>query len=105
MINMVMENVSQAILAVAILAFVVSVITEVIKNIGVMKKVPTNLVVIVLSMVLTIVAFFAYAQYTSLVIVWYLVLAAIIAGFFVSFVAMYGWDKISELWSRFKPKK
>lgn len=102
---MVMENVSQAILAVAILAFVVSVITEVIKNIGVMKKIPTNLVVIILSMVLTIVAFFAYAQYASLVIVWYLVLAAIIAGFFVSFVAMYGWDKISELWSRFKPKE
>lgn len=99
------EFISQAILAVAVLAFVVSVMTEVIKNVGFMKKIPTNLVVIVLSMVLTLVAFFAYAQYSSLAIVWYLVLAAFIAGFFVSFVAMYGWDKISELWSRFKPKK
>ena len=103
MINMVMENVSQAILAVAILAFVVSVITEVIKNIGVMKKIPTSLVVIILSMVLTVVAFFAYVQYAALVVAWYWVAAAIICGFFVAFIAMYGWDKINELWNRFNP--
>ena len=104
MINITAEMLPQLVTAIGALAFVVSVITEVIKGIGVMKKVPTDIVVIILSMVLTVVAFFAYAQYVALVVAWYWVVAAIICGFFVAFIAMYGWDKINELWNRFNPK-
>lgn len=104
MINITAEMLPQLVIAIGALAFVVSVITEVIKGIGVMKKVPTDIVVIILSMVLTVVAFFAYAQYVALVVAWYWVVAAIICGFFVAFIAMYGWDKINELWTRFNPK-
>ena len=104
MISLTVESLSQLTVAIGALAFVVSVITEVIKDIGVFKKIPTDIVVIVLSMVLTVVSFFAYAQYTALVVAWYLVVAAIICGFFVAFIAMYGWDKINELWNRFNPK-
>lgn len=104
MINITAEMLPQLVTAIGALAFVVSVITEVIKGIGVMKKVPTDIVVISLSMVLTVVAFFAYAQYATLVVAWYWVVAAIICGFFVAFIAMYGWDKINELWNRFNPK-
>lgn len=104
MINITAEMLPQLVIAIGTLAFVVSVITEVIKGIGVMKKVPTDIVVIILSMVLTVVAFFAYAQYVALVVAWYWVVAAIICGFFVAFIAMYGWDKINELWTRFNPK-
>lgn len=104
MINITAEMLPQLVIAIGALAFVVSVITEAIKGIGVMKKVPTDIVVIVLSMVLTVVAFFAYAQYAALVVAWYWVVAAIICGFFVAFIAMYGWDKINELWNRFNPK-
>lgn len=102
MISLTVESLSQLMVAIGVLAFVVSVITEVIKGIGVLKKIPTDSVVIILSMVLTVVVFFAYAQYASLVVAWYLVVAAIICGFFVAFIAMYGWDKINELWNRFK---
>lgn len=104
MINITAEMLPQLVTAIGALAFVVSVITEVIKGIGVMKKVPTDIVVIILSVVLTVVAFFAYAQYAALVVAWYWVVAAIICGFFVAFIAMYGWDKINELWNRFNPK-
>ena len=31
-----------------------------------------------------------------------MILAAIMAGFLVAFVAMYGWEKLSDLWTRFK---
>lgn len=103
MSNLTVESLSQLMIAIGVLAFVVSVIAEVIKGIGVLKKVPTDIVVIILSMVLTIVAFFAYAQYASLVVTWYLVVAAIIGGFFVAFIAMYGWSKLKELWTRFNP--
>lgn len=103
MISLTVESLSQLMVAVGALAFVVSVITEVIKGIGVLKKIPTDIVVIILSMVLTVVAFFAYAQYAALVVTWYLIVAALICGFFVAFIAMYGWSKLNELWTRFNP--
>lgn len=103
MISITAEALSQLVVAVGALAFIVSVITEVVKGIGVMKKIPTDIVVLALSMVLTVVAFIAYAQYASVAIVWYWVVAAIICSFFVAFIAMYGWSKLSELWARFNP--
>lgn len=103
MSNLTIENLSQLMVAIGALAFVVSVITQVIKGIGVFKKIPTDIVVTVLSMVLTVVAFFAYAQYGAVVVAWYWVVAALICGFFVAFIAMYGWSKLNELWTRFNP--
>ena len=41
---------------VTLLAFLVSLITETIKNLGFLKKIPTNLVVLVLSVLLCIIA-------------------------------------------------
>ena len=83
------------------LTFVVTVITQVIKGIGVFKKIPTDMLVLVLSIGITVVAFIAYMQYIHMAILWYMILAAILAGFIVAFVAMYGWEKLSELWRRF----
>ena len=103
MISLTAETLSQLVVAIGALAFVVSVITEVVKSSVVMKKVPTDIVVLALSMALTVVAFIAYAQYASIAIVWYWIVAAIIGGFFVAFIAMYGWSKLTELWARFNP--
>ena len=85
-----------------ILAFVVSVIIEVIKNVSFLKNIPTDLVVIVLSEVLTVLSFLAYMSYNSIAVTWYLAVGSFISGFFVAFVAIYGWDKITELYNRFK---
>lgn len=89
-------------MVIGLLAFVVSAIVEVIKNVKVLKGIPTDLVVIVLSLVLTVASFFAYASYTQLVVIWYMVIAAIIIGFLVAFVAMYGWTKLTDLYKRFE---
>ncbi len=83
------------------LAFFVSLITQVIKGIGIFARVPTDILVVVLSIGITVAAFAAYMQYIQMTILWYMVLAAIIAGFVVAFVAMYGWEKLSDLWKRF----
>lgn len=83
------------------IAFIVSVITQVIKGVGVFAKIPTDGLVLVLSIGITVAAFVAYSQYLHMTILWYMVLAAIMAGFVVAFVAMYGWEKLSELWKRF----
>ena len=83
------------------LAFMVSVITQVFKGVGALSKIPTDILVFVLSIGITVVAFVAYMQYIHMTILWYMILAAIMAGFIVAFIAMYGWEKLSELWKRF----
>lgn len=88
--------------ALAVIAFVVSIITEVIKDIGFLKRVPTNLVVIVLSTVVVIVAYFAAIVYLNHAFIWYEFIVAILSSFIVAFVAMNGWDKLHEIWTRFK---
>jgi hypothetical protein len=85
-----------------VLAFLVSVITEVTKNIGFLKRIPTDLQVILLSTLLCLVAYFAYTSYFSIDIQWYFVSGCFIAAFIVAFVAMYGWEKLTVLYNRFK---
>lgn len=83
------------------LAFTVSIIVQVFKGVSFLKKIPTDILAFVLSIGLTVTAFVAYMQYIQQVILWYMILAAILAGLLVAFVAMYGWEKVSELWKRF----
>ena len=94
-------SISSLIAVIGALAFMVSIITQVFKGVGVLSKVPTDILVFVLSIGLTVIAFVAYMQYIHQIIVWYMIIAAIMAGFIVAFVAMYGWEKFSELWKRF----
>lgn len=94
-------NITIILAVIGAIAFIVSVITQVIKGVGVFAKIPTDGLVLVLSISITVAAFVAYMQYLHMTILWYMVLAAIMAGFVVAFVAMYGWEKLSELWKRF----
>lgn len=86
---------------IGILAFTVSVVVQVFKGVSVLKKIPTDILVFVLSIGLTVTAFVAYMQYVQQTILWYMIIAAILAGLLVAFVSMYGWEKVSELWKRF----
>ncbi len=95
------SNIMIILAVIGAIAFIVSVITQVIKGVGVFAKIPTDGLVLVLSIGITVAAFVAYMQYLHMTILWYMVLAAIMAGFVVAFVAMYGWEKLSELWKRF----
>ena len=90
---------------VGVIAFLVSAITEVIKGVGIFSKIPTDILVVVLSIGITVTAFIAYMQYIQQTILWYMILAAIMAGFLVAFVAMFGWEKLAKLWARFKKDK
>ena len=95
------SNIMIILAVIGAIAFIVSVITQVIKGVGVFAKIPTDGLVLVLLIGITVAAFVAYMQYLHMTILWYMVLAAIMAGFVVAFVAMYGWEKLSELWKRF----
>lgn len=93
------EQLSMLVGVVGTLAFIVSVIVQVIK--GPLDKLPTDVVVIVLSIMLSLMSYFAYGSYAGLRVVWYQVVGTVILGFIVAFVAMYGWTKLKELWGRF----
>ena len=96
------ENLTIVLAVIGVLAFLVSVITQVIKGVGVIDRIPTGILVLVLSIGLTVASFVAYMQYIQQTIIWYMIIASIMAGFIVAFVAMYGWEKLSELWARFR---
>ena len=100
--NTLFANMTTILAVIGALAFMVSVITQVFKGVGVLAKIPTDILVFVLSIGMTVTAFVAYMQYIQQTILWYMILAAILAGFLVAFVAMYGWEKFAELWNRFK---
>jgi hypothetical protein len=102
MLETISSNAVVLLTVIGVLAFLVSAITEVTKNIGILAKVPTDLQVIVLSLILCLLAYFSYVSYINTVIIWYYVAGAIIGSFIVSFVAMYGWDKLTQLWNRFQ---
>lgn len=99
--ELMINSITSLVAVVGALAFMVSVITQVFKGVGVLSKLPTDILVFVLSIGLTLIAFVAYMEHIQQAILWYMVVAAIMAGFIVAFVAMYGWEKFSELWERF----
>ena len=80
---------------IGVLVAVVNILTQVIKKVT-WDKLPTNIVVVALSVALTLAAFFAYAQLTALAVTWYMVVAAVVAGFAVAYAAMFGFDKLQE---------
>lgn len=101
LINSVVQILPIILAIIGVLAFMVSIITQVFKGVGFLAKIPTDILVVVLSIGITVAAFTAYMQYIQQVILWYMILAAIMAGFVVAFIAMFGWEKFSELWKRF----
>ena len=72
-------NMTMILAVISALAFMVSVITQVFKGVGVLSKIPTDILVFVLSIGITVVAFVAYMQYIQMTILWYMILAAIMA--------------------------
>ena len=86
--------------AIGVMAFIVSVITQVIKSWPGLEKLPTAAVVIVLSLILCPAAFMALMAWQKQPITWYMVFACMIAAFVVALVAMDGWERIKEIWER-----
>lgn len=90
-----MENISTILTIVFGLMVVTNIITEVIKKLT-WDKVPTNILVVIIAELLTLASGAAYAEINGIAIVWYYVVGAIIAGIFVAYAAMFGFDKLRQ---------
>ena len=100
-----MEAVTYFLMAIGITAFVVSIITQAIKEMPFLVKLPTNVIVLVTSLILCPVEVIVLCQYFKIVIEWYYIFASFIASFIVYLVSTGGWERVTELWNRTKYKK
>ena len=102
--ELLMQYVTLALIAIGALAFLVSVITQVIKEMPGLNNIQTNAVALIISLILCPLAAVIICIYLQIVIAWYYIVAAVIAAFIVYLVATGGWEKVSEMWKRTKYK-
>lgn len=88
-------NWSMVISVIGVLVVLTNIIVQVLKKVT-WGKLPTNILAVAVSMVLTLVAFFAYCQIKAVAVVWYMVVATVVLGFMVAYAAMFGFDKLKE---------
>ncbi len=88
--------------AMGVIAFIVSIITEMTKEIGFLNKIPTILQVITLSIVLWVVFFFGACSAGVIAYSWFMFVASIIAGFITAYISSYGWEKLNDAFKRYK---
>ena len=97
-INTITQYVTYALALIGILAFIVSAVVQVIKNIQ------TSIVALTASLILCPVTLLILCTYYKAAITWYYIVASIIAAFIVYLVATGGWEKVKEIWDRTKYK-
>ena len=95
-----MQYVSYVLIAIGVMAFLVSAITQVIKSWPGLSKLPTSAVVIVLSLILCPTVLIAAMAWMKQPIEWYMIFACILAAFIVALVSMDGWERLKEIWER-----
>ena len=100
--NTMMEYITYGLALIGGLAFLVSVIVQVIKEMPGLNKIPTSVVALAASMILCPVALIVLCTYYKMVITWYYVFAAFVAAFVVYLVSTGGWEKIKSIWDRTK---
>ena len=103
--TLIMQILSYAMIVIGAMAFIVSVITQVIKSWPGLNALPTSAVVIVLSLILCPVTMLAAMQYLKQPVEWYMIFACMLAAFIVALVAMDGWERVTEIWDRTKAER
>lgn len=89
-------NGSMVISIIGVLVALTNIVVQVLKKMT-WDKLPTNILAVAVSMVLTLVTFFAYCQIKAIAVVWYMVVAAVVLGFMVAYAAMFGFDKLNDV--------
>ncbi|MEE0418483.1 MAG: ribonuclease [Lachnospiraceae bacterium] len=104
-IDVIMQYITYGLAMLGILAFIVSIVVQVIKELPGLTKLPTSVVALVASLILCPVALIVLCSYYKIVVTWYYVFASFIAAFIVYLVSTGGWDKLKAIWDRTKYKK
>lgn len=81
-----------------VLVALTNVIVEVTKK-ATWDKIPTNLLALIIGEALSIISGVAYLQMNNIAIAWYYIVALIVIGFVVAYTAMFGFDKLKEIFN------
>ena len=104
-VELLIQYVTYALMAIGILAFLVAIIVQVIKELPLLQAIPTSVVALTVSLILCPLTVIIVCQYFKIVLVWYYVFASFIATFIVYLVATGGWEHVTEIWRRTKYNK
>ena len=102
-IPVLLDYFSMVMLAIVLLVAAVNIIVEVVKKI--VPKLPTDLLVFIVSIVVTVLALHIWAAVAGFTVLWYYVVAAMFLGIAVAYAAMFGFDKLKALYDRLKTFK
>lgn len=100
-----MQYVTYLLMAIGVLAFLTSAITQVIKEMPGLKDIQTNAVALVVALILCPLAVVILCIAFNILLLWYYIVGAVIAAFIVYLVATGGWEKVAEMWQRTKFNK
>ena len=100
LINIIFEYGSVLLAVMALLVFATTIIVEVVKNL--FPKVPTNIVAVIVSLIVTILAVLILCAVLEITIMWYYAVGAVLLGIFVAYASMFGFDKFKATWERLK---
>ncbi len=104
-IEMFISNISYVLIGVAMLCTLVTVITEFTKEVGFLKRIPTDFQVLITSMIICLLVSLSYISYKGIAIEWYYLVAIIFAGFFIAIICTKGWTYLTDIWKRFYIKR
>ena len=100
-----MQYVTYLLIAIGVLAFLTSAITQVIKEMPGLKDIQTNAVALVVALILCPLAVVILCIAFNILLLWYYIVGVVIAAFIVYLVATGGWEKVAEMWQRTKFNK
>lgn len=100
--ELLMQYMTYVLMTIGVMAFLVSAIVQVIKELPWLQQIQTSVVALAVSMILCPLAVVIACQYFKIVIVWYYVFASFIAAFVVYLVATGGWERLADIWERTK---
>lgn len=103
LINTIFNYGSILLAVMAVLVFATTIIVEVVK--GLFPKVPTNIVAVVVSLIVTILAVVILCAVLKITVMWYYAVGAVVLGIFVAYAAMFGFDKFKAAWEKLKQYK
>ena len=104
-VNVMMQYVTYGLALIGVLAFLVSIIVQVIKELPGLNQIPTSIVALVTSLILCPMALVILYTYYKMVITWYYIIASVVDAFIVYLVATGGWEKVKDIWDRTKYNK
>ena len=95
------NNAGNIVTGVAVICTLISIVTEFTKEIGFLRNIPTNLQVLVMSLIICTLSYLAFISDAKNEFVWYHLVAVIFSAFVIALITTKGWDYTINIWKRF----